>query len=461
MSASQPAEPQSQATQVLPQSEPPIQLRTEPPSETTQTGPPETSHALTEAAPQAVPQPEVTAEKPDGKAPQDAPQAEVSTAKKAETNPDGETPSQALTQAEVNAESKPEAVSDGKTPKAVPQIEVSSENQPEAITDDATPQAVPTEKTAEAAADDKAEAVPDDQAPPLEASQPQGKIAILCKPCHRQFHQETHYVNHLIHSPRHFYCKPCNRDFASDEAKQAHLVNAKVHKVCKWCKDVEIENLKYHNTWYHEECTRCKKTFENHEKFHAHCRAVHSKIYCESCYRMYKNRNDLKMHSLSHCHQYRSFTCPSAECRALFLSESGVVAHLESGSCTSGADQAMIDKSMVIQDPKQVFVRQARVALPQERAIPAGQKINPCPLCPKKFRHRAGLLQHLASSKHTNNGRDPYKCPAATCNKPTFPSLSSLLGHKERGKCGLDKDTAKIALLDRHLFDLFDRIRNM
>jgi hypothetical protein len=169
----------------------------------------------------------------------------------------------------------------------------------------------------------------------------------------------------------------------------------------------------------------------------------------------------LSQHHLSHYHQFRSFTCPSPECRAAFLSESGVIAHLESGCCSSGVDQAMIDKSMVIRDPRQLFVRGARVSLPADREVPVQAGLYPCSLCPKKFQYRAGLLQHLGSSKHTNNGRDPYKCPASTCNKPTFPSLSSLLVHKERGKCGLDRDTALITTLDRYIYDLFDRIRNM
>jgi hypothetical protein len=35
------------------------------------------------------------------------------------------------------------------------------------------------------------------------------------------------------------------------------------------------------------------------------------------------------------------------------------------------------------------------------------------------------------------------------------------LVHKERGKCGLDRDTDNIALLDQYLNDIFDRIRTM
>jgi NAD-dependent SIR2 family protein deacetylase len=72
--------------------------------------------------------------------------------------------------------------------------------------------------------------------------------------------------------------------------------------VCKWCKNEEITNLALHNRWYHWECTRCKKLFEDNDKYHEHCRVVHSKIYCDRCYRMYKNRNDLKMVRRSFLH---------------------------------------------------------------------------------------------------------------------------------------------------------------
>ncbi|KNE90396.1 hypothetical protein PSTG_16142 [Puccinia striiformis f. sp. tritici PST-78] len=317
------------------------------------------------------------------------------------------------------------------------------------------PQTVVDEKTPQAATNET-------KAQPESSSQAQQKKSIImCKPCNRKFEQQNHYDNHLIHSPRHFYCKPCKRDFPSEPARKQHIAYAKVHQVCKWCKDVEIVSLALHNRWSHRECTICKKLFEDHDLYYKHCRIVHSQIYCVGCYRIFKNKNDLKMHHLSHRHQYRSFTCPARECRAMFTSESGVVAHLESGCCSSGADQAIVDKSMVIRDPKQIFVREARVCLPTKHEVPSGKRINPCPLCPKQFRFRAGLLQHLGSSKHTNNGRNPYKCPASTCDNATFPSLSSLLFHKERGDCGLDKDTVKIALLDRYLYDLFDRIRNM
>ncbi|PLW29272.1 hypothetical protein PCANC_21773 [Puccinia coronata f. sp. avenae] len=294
-----------------------------------------------------------------------------------------------------------------------------------------------------------------------EAAQDANKKPILCKPCNRTFDLHANYENHLKHSPRHFYCKPCKKDFLSEEARRSHQAHAKAHQTCKWCKDQEIGNLALHNRVSHWECRKCKKLLENYIKYNDHCRSAHPKIYCVGCLKLYKNSNDLKMHHLSHYHQFRSFTCPSPECRAAFLSESGVIAHLESGCCSSGVDQAMIDKSMVIRDPRQLFVRGARVSLPADREVPVQAGLYPCSLCPKKFQYRAGLLQHLGSSKHTNNGRDPYKCPASTCNKPTFPSLSSLLVHKERGKCGLDRDTALITTLDRYIYDLFDRIRNM
>ncbi|KAA1109562.1 hypothetical protein PGTUg99_021188 [Puccinia graminis f. sp. tritici] len=391
--------------------------------------------------------------------------AELEPQAAAETEPQAaaETEPQAVakTEPQAAAETEPQATA-GIEPQAVTQIGVSYEKLPEDMPDDRSlDQALPIEKPAEAVSDEKNQAVTDQQIPQPEAPQAQQKTRLLCKPCNRKFAEETHYENHLIHSPRHFYCKKCKRDFASESARQAHLTHAQVHKVCKWCKDEKITDLAIHNRWYHRECTRCKKLFEDNKKYHDHCRIVHSTIYCQFCYIMFKNSNDLKMHDLSRRHQFRGFSCPSRECRGSFLSESGVLAHLESGCCTSGADQAMVDKSMVIQDSKQVFIRHARVALPEEREVSIEKTINPCPLCPKKFRYRAGLLQHLGSSKHTNKGREPYKCPASTCDKATFPSLSSLLLHKERGKCNLDLNSAIIELLDHYLHHLYDGIRKM
>ncbi|EFP79562.1 uncharacterized protein PGTG_05883 [Puccinia graminis f. sp. tritici CRL 75-36-700-3] len=326
--------------------------------------------------------------------------AELEPQAAAETEPQAaaETEPQAVakTEPQAAAETEPQATA-GIEPQAVTQIGVSYEKLPEDMPDDRSlDQALPIEKPAEAVSDEKNQAVTDQQIPQPEAPQAQQKTRLLCKPCNRKFAEETHYENHLIHSPRHFYCKKCKRDFASESARQAHLTHAQVHK-----------------------------------------------------------------HDLSRRHQFRGFSCPSRECRGSFLSESGVLAHLESGCCTSGADQAMVDKSMVIQDSKQVFIRHARVALPEEREVPIEKTINPCPLCPKKFRYRAGLLQHLGSSKHTNKGREPYKCPASTCDKATFPSLSSLLLHKERGKCNLDLNSAIVELLDHYLHHLYDGIRKM
>ncbi|POW06257.1 hypothetical protein PSHT_10455 [Puccinia striiformis] len=249
--------------------------------------------------------------------------------------------------------------------------------------DERTLKDMPTDATAQLVTDQKHRL----NLPKLLQAQ-QKKSIIMCKPCNRKFEQQNHYDNHLIHSPRHFYCKPCKRDFPSEPARKQHIAYAKVHQVCKWCKDVEIVSLALHNRWSHRECTICKKLFEDHDLYYKHCRIVHSQIYCVGCYRIFKNKNDLKMHHLVTSSSIPKFTCPARECRATFTSESGVVAHLESGCCSSGADQAIVDKSMVIRDPKQIFVREARVCLPTKHEVPSGKRINPCPLCPKQFRFR-------------------------------------------------------------------------
>ncbi|KAJ9111314.1 hypothetical protein QFC20_002605 [Naganishia adeliensis] len=140
--------------------------------------------------------------------------------------------------------------------------------------------------------------------------------------------------------------------------------------------------------------------------------------------------------------------CPF--CQSQHTSTSAVVAHLESGSCSSGAKRGHVDdyvfnafsnrqaiENDIIQrsDLRSDLLELLRFYRAAPNALINSSGQYQCPFCPGlDFSHVSQLNQHLKSPAHSR--RDPalYRCPI--CHTAT-QTLSGLLHHTEMTNCGM------------------------
>ncbi|KAK9555901.1 hypothetical protein V6000_008619 [Aspergillus fumigatus] len=180
-----------------------------------------------------------------------------------------------------------------------------------------------------------------------------------CLLCDRWFETEKALYDHCRYTSRHEWCETCRRVFVSTTAKNQHLFDSPVHShICTLCSsrprfDTALE-LKAHRIDYHNLCGICGKYFDN--------------------------ENNLRMHQQRH--QARNLQCYG--CHQSFKTFSGMLIHLESGSCPSGTDIDDIN-------------RLARQCYQSRKYIDtAGDYI--CPACDKFCSKLSGLFQHVEDS---------------------------------------------------------------
>ncbi|GHJ87008.1 hypothetical protein NliqN6_3410 [Naganishia liquefaciens] len=154
----------------------------------------------------------------------------------------------------------------------------------------------------------------------------------------------------------------------------------------------------------------------------------------------------------------RTHACPF--CKKSHVSLSTVVAHLEAGKCTSGANRQLVDQfiwrsTRGANATAGALVKRSNNA-PTLEPLMAYQATElsrnmygryECYFCPGlDFPYLAQLNQHLASPKHSKRPTSGlYTCPQ--CSKAT-ETFSGLIQHAEMGKCGIRKNLAVQNALD-------------
>ncbi|KAG1747578.1 hypothetical protein EDB19DRAFT_275513 [Suillus lakei] len=126
-----------------------------------------------------------------------------------------------------------------------------------------------------------------------------------------------------------------------------------------------------------------------------------------------------------------------------FINNSGLILHLESGSCQSGVNRRAVDNWVRTNDRSNVITNPARLITAGDRGnvqlIATEQSWNgrafECVLCHTQFRALMDLNRHLASPRHQEK---VYRCPLNTC-QAHFVSLSGLCQHIESEHCGVTR----------------------
>ncbi|KAL7816613.1 hypothetical protein V8C26DRAFT_84881 [Trichoderma gracile] len=125
-------------------------------------------------------------------------------------------------------------------------------------------------------------------------------------------------------------------------------------------------------------CCDCNKEFKNYMALNDHLRdKVHVKkpvkpqpepARCEDCDRTFRTKAALKQHlkSVIHC-PISNLPCLAgklcgAKCKTHFRSPSAMVAHMESGSCSSGMDREKLNRLVLLQDRDNLITSSSGIA---------------------------------------------------------------------------------------------------
>ncbi|KAF7300122.1 Zinc finger protein [Mycena kentingensis (nom. inval.)] len=267
-----------------------------------------------------------------------------------------------------------------------------------------------------------------------------------CDRCDRNFTTPAARNQHDSNSSMHWICDSCNLDFASWLGRKEHYVQSPAHHYCQYCDQhfsysYDLEN---HFQSQHDYCSQCRRVFKNDIGLHEHYRQSSTQHhYCVSCRRLFGSANNLNAHLNSSTHQPRNIPCPGRGCSQSFINGSSLAAHLESGSCSSGANRQAVNRYIRENDTRNIITDPARLltagANDGTRYFATDQAWNgggyECYLCHHEFRTLPGLNQHLASPRHEEK---VYICRGPTCSR-RFHTLSALWAHVESEQCGVTR----------------------
>ncbi|KAK0648718.1 hypothetical protein B0T16DRAFT_427714 [Cercophora newfieldiana] len=216
------------------------------------------------------------------------------------------------------------------------------------------------------------------------------------------------------HSRPEFECDRCDAWFRSERARWQHM------------------EAKNHFFWG---CNDCNETWptevqrENHE-IDEHC-------YCRECDRYFSSDNGIQMHLRSRVHRVDSVLCPF--CQASYTTATGLVHHLERGSCPRAPfiDRDDIYRFVRSKDPNGLISKKLlgweydSVKYEATSRAWNGQAYG-CYFCHKAFDSLVALNSHLNSGTHRQS---LYHCPKASCRKD-FTTLAAIINHLESESCG-------------------------
>ncbi|SCO08057.1 uncharacterized protein FFMR_07409 [Fusarium fujikuroi] len=165
-------------------------------------------------------------------------------------------------------------------------------------------------------------------------------------------------------------CGRCDKGFPSHRAKQQHVQDSGSHHLCGYCTSPTgyetEEDLDNHLEKVHHICTAC-----DYRRFaDAHRLAQHD-----------VDKHNICIHKLIHAE--RAIEC--AGCSRVFVTESAMLLHLETGTYASGADSYFVSN----------VGRQCYRAF-YNISYTSGYPFQ-CPTCETPFSLLSGLVQHVKS----------------------------------------------------------------
>ncbi|PLB36784.1 uncharacterized protein BDW47DRAFT_132590, partial [Aspergillus candidus] len=272
-----------------------------------------------------------------------------------------------------------------------------------------------------------------------------------CDTCGDEFYDADDLVEHLNDYDHWIECETCTRCFRTQRACNQHMRDTDhwaPRYECETCpKDFKSWNAarQHMNSLGHWApkfpCETCDLKFHTQDAAGQHMtKNLHYKTYCPTCDRHFQNENNLKMHLRSKTHCGNSINCPF--CQSGFTTASGVVHHLETGSCRSAPqlNRETIHRLVRERDPNSLITTKQIEWHDEDNATCSATEKAwngaywECYLCHKQFNTIAGLNAHVNSPVHKQK---IYHCPNSNggCYK-TFVVLAGLFSHLESESCG-------------------------
>ncbi|PHH66089.1 hypothetical protein CDD81_614 [Ophiocordyceps australis] len=246
-----------------------------------------------------------------------------------------------------------------------------------------------------------------------------------CGTCCRLFpagsHSRQQHLDATGHSIPSNECDTCFRFFSSRRAVNQHMTDTD-HWGVSTSPEPEYQ------------CTDCSDDFYTESELRDHEVVEH--LYCSPCDRYFQHRNNINQHLNGRLHRKTNVQCPF--CRQTFGTATGLVHHLERGSCP----QAPVDRDQLYlavrrRDPDSLLCKKllgwtgSTDYEASNLAWNSSVQAYECYFCHQYFKKLSSLNQHLKSPTHQDN---LYHCPNLACRRE-FTTLAAVINHLESESC--------------------------
>ncbi|GAB0145854.1 hypothetical protein EsHS_00006273 [Epichloe bromicola] len=247
-----------------------------------------------------------------------------------------------------------------------------------------------------------------------------------CGTCWRTFpagwRSRQQHMDATGHCPPDYECQTCDRYFGSWHAVCQHMTD-----VGHWAESSESDGPEY-------QCDDCGDAFYNEADLRDH--EVEEHFYCDPCDRYFQSSNNINQHLRSKVHRSTSVRCPF--CKNEFGTATGLVHHLERGSCPKAPlNREKLYEAIRSRDPNGIITEKllswsgATSHEATERAWNSVYEAYQCYFCGRLFDRLTSLNQHLSSPIHQQK---LYHCPNRRCGRE-FTTLAAVINHLESESC--------------------------
>ncbi|KID93622.1 Zinc finger, double-stranded RNA binding protein, partial [Metarhizium majus ARSEF 297] len=247
-----------------------------------------------------------------------------------------------------------------------------------------------------------------------------------CGTCWRTFpagwQSRQQHMDARGHCPPNFECDTCDRYFSSQHAVNQHMTDTG-----HWAESSESDEPEY-------ECDDCDDAFYDEDDLRDH--EIKEHFYCDPCDRYFQDRNSINQHLHSKVHRNSSIQC--LFCKNEHGTATGLVHHLESGSCSKAPlNRDKLYEAVRRRDPngiisKKLLTWSATTSYQAtEKAWNSIAEAYQCYLCARLFGKLTSLNQHLSSPIHYQR---LYHCPNSRCRRE-FTTLAAVINHLESESC--------------------------